>query len=177
MPLTLPPLALLLAGIDLGLDVAALFLRLALLTFGALVIALAGRRVFGAAAIAAHPQRIDGAIVLTLLVFAVAAMDGITAAAIAEPLRVGGFVAAAFAANLSFQVLGAAVFARLPRRTALALGVTSGNRNLAILVGSLGASAPPDVFLYFAAGQLPIYLLPSLLAPIYRRLADLQRRR
>ncbi len=177
MPLTLPPLALMLAGIDLGLDVAALFLRLALITFGALVIALAGRRIFGVAAIACHPQRIDGAIVLTLLVFAVAAMDGITDAAIAEPLRVGGFVAAAFAANLSFQLLGAAIFAGLPRRTALALGVTSGNRNLAVLVGSLGASAPPDVFLYFAVGQLPIYLLPGLLAPIYRRLADLQRGR
>ncbi len=172
MPLTLPPLALMLAGIDLGLDVASLFLRLALLTFGALVLALLGRRVFGGAAIAAHPRRIDGAIVLTLLVFAVAAMDGITGAAIGEPLRVGGFVAAAFAANLAFQALGAAVFAGLPRRTALALGITSGNRNLAVLVGSLGASAPPDVFLYFAVGQLPIYLLPGLLAPIYRRLAD-----
>ncbi len=172
MPLTLPPLALMLAGIDLGLDVASLFLRLALLTFGALVLALLGRRVFGGAAIAAHPRRIDGAIVLTLLVFAVAAMDGITGAAIGEPLRVGGFAAAAFAANLAFQALGAAVFAGLPRRTALALGITSGNRNLAVLVGSLGASAPPDVFLYFAVGQLPIYLLPGLLAPIYRRLAD-----
>lgn len=176
-PLTVPPLALLLAGIDLGLDLGALFSRLALLTFGALAIALLGRRLVGAAALATHPERIDGAIVLTLLVFAVAAMDGITAEAMAEPLRVGGFLAAAFAANLSFQALGALVFARLPRRTALALGVTSGNRNLAILVGSLGAAAPPDVFLYFAVGQLPIYLLPGLLAPIYQRLAGVQRRR
>ena len=175
MPLTLPPLALLLAGVDLGLDLGPLFLRLALLTFGALAIALLGRRLVGAASIAAHPSRIDGAIVLTLLVFAVAAMDGITATALAEPLRVAGFVAAAFAANLSFQILGALAFARLPRRTALALGVASGNRNLAVLVGSLGAAAPPDVFLYFAVGQLPIYLLPGLLTPIYRRLVGVQR--
>jgi BASS family bile acid:Na+ symporter len=103
-------------------------------------------------------------------------MDGVTAEAYAQPLRVAGFVVAAFAANLSFQLLGAAAFAGLPRRTALALGVTSGNRNLAILVGSLGASVPPDVFLYFAVGQLPIYLLPGLLAPIYRRLAGVQQR-
>ena len=174
MPLTLPPLALLLAGIDVGLDIGPLFLRLLFLTFGALALALVGRRAFGAAAIARHPGRIDGAIVLALLIFAVAAMDGITAQAMAEPLRVGGFVLAAFAANLSFQLLGAVAFSRLPRRTALALGVTSGNRNLAVLVGSLGAAAPPDVFLYFAVGQLPIYLLPGLLAPIYRRLAGLQ---
>ena len=176
-PLTVPPLALLLAGIDLGLDLEALFTRLTLLTFGALALAFLGRRLVGAAALAAHPERIDGAIVLTLLVFAVAAMDGITAEAMAQPLRVGVFVAAAFAANLSFQALGALVFARLPRRTALALGVASGNRNLAILVGSLGAAAPPDVFLYFAVGQLPIYLLPGLLAPIYQRLAGVQRGR
>ncbi|MBM3532884.1 MAG: hypothetical protein FJX60_07605 [Alphaproteobacteria bacterium] len=177
MLLTLPPLVLLLAGIDLGLDPGQLLLRLALLTFGALAMALAVRRLAGSAAIAAHPERIDGAIVLTLLLFAIAAMDGITAEAFAEPLRVAGFIAAAFAANLSFQALGAAAFARLPRRTALALGITSGNRNLAILVGSLGASVPPDVFLYFAVGQLPIYLLPGLLAPIYRRLAGTQPRR
>jgi predicted Na+-dependent transporter len=177
MLLTLPPLALLLAGIDLGLDLGSLLVRLTALTFGALAIALFARRLIGAEAIASHPQRIDGAIVVTLLIFAVAAMDGVTAQAFAEPLRVAVFVVAAFAANLSFQMLGALAFAGLPRRTALALGVTSGNRNLAILVGSLGTSAPPDVFLYFAVGQLPIYLLPGLLAPIYRRLAGTERGR
>jgi predicted Na+-dependent transporter len=177
MPLTLPPVALLLAGIDVGLDLGSLFLRLALIVFGALAVALLARRAFGPGPIAAHPQRIDGAIVLALLVFAVGAMDGVTEEALARPLRTAGFVAAAFAANLSFQALGAAVFVRLQRRTALGLGVASGNRNLAVLVGSLGAAAPPDVFLYFAVGQLPIYLLPVLLAPIYRRLAGVQRGR
>jgi BASS family bile acid:Na+ symporter len=176
MLLTLPPLALLLAGIDLGLDPVQLLLRLSLLIFGALALSLLARRLARWPAVDAYPERIDGAIVLTLLVFAIAAMDGVTAEAYAQPLRVAGFVVAAFAANLSFQLLGAAAFAGLPRRTALALGVTSGNRNLAILVGSLGASVPPDVFLYFAVGQLPIYLLPGLLAPIYRRLAGVQQR-
>jgi BASS family bile acid:Na+ symporter len=171
MPLVLPPLALLLAGIDVGLAAAPLFLRLALLTFGALVLALAMRRLIGAERLAARPERIDGGIVLSLLVFAVAAMDGITARALAEPAKVGAFVLAAFAANLSFQALGALLCSRLPRRTALALAIASGNRNLAIPVGSLGSAAPPDVFLYFAVGQLPIYLLPGMLAPIYRRLA------
>jgi predicted Na+-dependent transporter len=171
MPLVLPPLALFLAGIDVGLAAGPLFLRLAILTFGALVLALAARRLIGAERLAANPQRIDGGIVLALLVFAVAAMDGITARAVAEPVKVGGFVLAAFAANLSYQTLGALLSARLARRTALALGIASGNRNLAILVGSLGSAVPPDVFLYFAVGQLPIYLLPGMLAPIYRRLA------
>jgi predicted Na+-dependent transporter len=177
MLLTLPPLALLLAGIDLGLDLGQLFLRLAGLTFGALALAVLTRRLIGADAVFAHPERIDGAIVITLLLFAVGAMDGITAEALARPLRVAGFVAAAFAANLAFQMLAALIFGRLGWRTSLALGITSGNRNLAILVGSLGVSVPPDVFLYFAVGQLPIYLLPGLLAPIYRRLAGTQRER
>jgi predicted Na+-dependent transporter len=171
MPLVLPPLALHLAGIEVGIAAGPLFLRLAILTFGALLLALAARRLIGAERLAAAPERIDGGIVLALLVFAVAAMDGITARAIAEPARVGVFVFAAFCANLSFQALGALLCARLPRRTALALGIASGNRNIAILVGSLGSAVPPDLFLYFAVGQLPIYLLPGMLAPIYRRLA------
>lgn len=177
MLLTLPPLALLLAGVDLGLDLGQLFLRLAALTFGALALAVLARRLIGADTVLAHPERIDGAIVLTLLLFAVGAMDGVTTEALARPLRVAGFVAAAFAANLAFQVLAALIFSRLGWRTSLALGITSGNRNLAILVGSLGTAVPSDVFLYFAVGQLPIYLLPGLLAPIYRRLADVQRER
>ena len=34
----------------------------------------------------------------------------------------------------------------------------------------LPAGAHPDIFLYFVVGQLPIYLWPAILAPVYRRL-------
>jgi hypothetical protein len=37
-------------------------------------------------------------------------------------------------------------------------------------MGVLGSAAPPDAWLFFAMLQFPIYCLPMLLKPLYRRL-------
>jgi len=34
----------------------------------------------------------------------------------------------------------------------------------------LPAAADPDIFLFIAAVQVPIYVIPTLLQPLYRRL-------
>ena len=56
-----------------------------------------------------------------------------------------------------------------PRR-ALTVGLVSGNRNLALILAALAGSTNFDLLLFFAVGQIPIYILPALLAPLYRRL-------
>jgi BASS family bile acid:Na+ symporter len=62
-------------------------------------------------------------------------------------------------------------FGWLGRSSALTVGLVGGNKNMAVVWASLGAAAnSPDLLLYFACAQLPIYLLPAALAPIYRRL-------
>ena len=41
---------------------------------------------------------------------------------------------------------------------------------MAIVWANLGGAAPPELTLFIAAVQLPIYVLPALLKPAYRRL-------
>ena len=104
------------------------------------------------------------------ILFAIAIMDGVAAELAARPDFILLCLAAAFAANLGLQVLGAAVFWRIGRREALTVGFASGHRNLALLLAVLIDAADFDILVFFAIGQIPIFVLPALLAPVYRRL-------
>jgi len=172
MPLTLPPLILGLIGLDLQIGVGELMLRLLALLVVAAVAAAAIRATAGARWIQDHAAPIDGAFVLTMLIFAVAVMDGVTAAAIADPARVAGLVALVFAVSLSLQAVAFVVFLWAGRPAATTAALIAGNRNMAIVLGAAPAAFDPDAFLYLALLQFPIYLLPALLRPVYRRLGS-----
>jgi len=171
VPFTLPPLALGLLGLDLKLGALDLSLRL---------LAIVGIAAAGAAAIGlwlgreglrGNAVKIDGCLVLVLIVFAIPLMDGIVARAHAEPVKLAGFVAGAFAGMILTNLLMAlATLPFLDRRTALTAGYCSGGRHNALLMAVLPVTADPDIFLFIAAVQVPIYLIPTLLQPIYRRL-------
>ncbi len=45
----------------------------------------------------------------------------------------------------------------------------AGNRNLGMLLAVMIDTAHPDFHLFVAVGQFPIYMLPALAVPIYRR--------
>lgn len=173
-PIVLPPLALALLGIDLEVGTADLMLRLAGLIVGAFLLAMAIQKLAGKPRIKALSFHLDGMLVVLMIIFAIAAMDGVAARAIAEPGFVLMFVLASFAVNLGLQALSLLVFFPLPRITRTTIALITGNRNFALLMAALGTSADPDIFLYFAIGQLPIYLLPVVLQPVYRRLAGTQ---
>jgi len=169
-PFVLPPLALELLDLRLDIGLGAFMGRLALLTGSALLLALALRRLVGTARLAGLTQPIDGVVVLTMLVFVVGIMDGVTARALERPDIAFGWLAAACLANPLLQLLGAAAFWRLGRPQALTVGLTSGNRNMGLLVAALPGSVDYDVALYFGLAQIPMYVLPALLRPLYRRL-------
>ena len=171
VPLTLPPLALWLLGLDLHISATALSLRLAGIVAVELAGALAIRAWLGADGVRHNIERIDGCSVAVLIVFAIPLMDGILARAQAEPLKLAGFIAASFAGMLlcnAVMTLGALPF--LGYRTALTAGYCSNSRNNALLMAVLPAAADKDIFLFIAAVQVPIYVIPTLLQPLYRRL-------
>jgi BASS family bile acid:Na+ symporter len=170
-PLVLPPLALWLLGLSLDIDAARFTLRLALLAGGALVAALVIRAAVPRAVLAANATRIDGVAVLTMLVFAVAIMNGVAAALLARPGHVALVAAISFVAALAEQAAALAAFWWRGRGTALTAAFCSGNRNLGLLLAALGAGAAGDIALYCAVGQLPIYILPWALRPLYRRIS------
>ena len=171
VPFTLPPLALWLLGLDLKLSVLDLSLRLAGIVATAAVGAAAIGAWLGRDRLRHNLVKIDGCSVVVLIVFAIPLMDGIVARAHAEPIKLAGFVGGAFAgmilANL-VMALGTLPF--LDRRTALTAGYCSAGRHNALLMAVLPVTADPDIFLFIAAVQVPIYLTPTLLQPLYRRL-------
>ena len=76
---------------------------------------------------------------------------------------------AVFGLNLALQVLGSAAFAWRGRRHALTLGLCSGNANLGLLLAALADRAAVELFVFVAVAQLPIYTLPVIQRPLYRR--------
>lgn len=171
VPLSLPVIALSLLGIELEIGGAELMVRLAAMVGGSFAVAVILRRtIVGPERIARNAARIDGLAVLALVVFAIAIMDGVTDTAIARP----GFVAlatlAAFIANGVLQIIGAALFWRSGRLVALTAGHMSGNCNMGLILAVLGDKASPDLAVFFALAQLPMYMLPLVAVPIYRRL-------
>lgn len=170
VPFTLPPLALWLLGLDLKIGLLDLSLRLGLIVALALVGAIVIRRFLGAKVAAAGPA-LDGLSVVVLMIFAIPLMDGVVARAMAEPVKLGGFIAGAFAGMLLCNlVMAVGMLPILDRRIALTAGYCSGGRHNALLMAVLPVTADPDIFLFIAAVQFPIYLIPTLLQPLYRRL-------
>jgi BASS family bile acid:Na+ symporter len=170
LPVTLMPV--LLGLLDLGgtLDLGAFFLRFAVYIVAPFAVAGALRAWLGAARIEARAVTLDGVNVLLLVLCALGLMDGVTAEVLARPGKMFGFLVAAVVFNAALQVLGALVFRGRGRLGALTVGLALGNRNMALMLVLMAGAAGPDFGLYVAMAQLPIYLLPSLGAPIYRRL-------
>lgn len=169
-PLTVPPLALALLGLELDLGVGEFMARLAVVVVVAVAAAALIRRAIGRERLPRVARHLDGAVVIVMLVFAVAIMDGVTATLMARPAVVALWLGAAFVANPALQAIGALAFAWLGRRRALTIGLVSGNCNMGLLLAAFPPGADADVVLYFAVAQLPMYMLPALLLPLYRRL-------
>ena len=170
MPFILPSLALNLFGFDLGIGMAGFTAELVAVIAAAFTLGLTARKLAQADWIEAHTRQIDGVTVIALLVFAIGIMDGVTAILIDRPGFVLLCIAVAFTANIALQAAGALSFFALGRPQALTVGFATGNRNMGIVLAAIAGRADFDIVVFFAVAQLPMYILPALLKPLYRRL-------
>lgn len=170
LPLIQPPLVLALLGLDLHIGLATLMGRLGFLVGSAAALAALVRTLAGGARVQSWDQEIGGVAVLALIVFGLGVVDGLLWVIIDDPRRVALFTLLAFIANYGLQMIGALTFWPAGRVAALTVGLGSGNRNLAILVAVLADQAPPELSLWLACGQFPMYLFPVAIGPLYRRL-------
>lgn len=144
-------------------------LRLLLIIGGSALAAAVIRHFAGRAWIERQHLRIDGLSVLAMTVFAIAAMDGVTANLLRNPALVAGLVILAFAVSLGSIAITALVFIPAGRARAFAIGLIAGNRNIGVMLAT-GILVPDVGWLYFALAQMPIYMLPHLLKPLARRI-------
>lgn len=170
VPFTLPLMALALLGLTLDIGVGVFMVRLGLLVGSAFLAAWILRRWIPESVLAARTDVLDGLTVVNLLLFGLAIMDGVTVYALERPAYVGLAILAAFAFNLLLQAAGAMAFGRLPRRAALTVGLLSGNCNMGLVLVALQGKAEFEVTIFFALAQVPMYVLPALLEPVYRKL-------
>jgi len=173
VPVTLPPIALGLLGIEVDIGLGTLMLRLAAIIGGAFAIALLVRRIVPTEALRRQAPRLDGLSVISLWIFALAIMDGVNAALMERPAFVIGVTLLSFVANLALQAASALAFAWAGRRLALTIGLLGGNCNMGLVLTALADRAELDTVVYFAMAQFPMYVLPAIIQPIYRRLLRL----
>ncbi|WP_422376989.1 sodium:proton symporter [Roseibium sp.] len=167
-PLTAPLVGELMLGAALPLSVGGLALQLSALLVGAFLLSFVFRRLAGRERLARSSHHISGLNVLLLLVFAIAAMDGVAASFAAKPGFTLGLTALTFALALVQMLLSLALFAPASREDAYAIAHTCGTRNMGLMVAALGGTLPELTWLWFAVGQFPIYMLPMMLKPFVR---------
>lgn len=175
VPFTLPPLALGLLGIDVEMSLVEFSGRLALLVGIAFAAALMVRKITSPAWRRRNGSMLSGLSVFNLVLFAIAIMDGVTDYLLARPVYVLTAALLAFAANLVLQGLGYAAgrwLFRLRPPAAATLALLAGNCNMGLVMVALADKAGFEMVIFFAMGQLPMYMLPALLYPFYRRVAQ-----
>ncbi|MHA1522883.1 MAG: hypothetical protein ACTSY1_00600 [Alphaproteobacteria bacterium] len=183
VPFVAPPLVFGLLGLALEVDVLPVLARLAGVVAAAFVIAIGVRRIVGQRRLAASGALQDGIATLVLIVFLVAVMDGIAPMIVQTPGTAATLLAAAFAINFGLPLVVAlmvalGVFLRGRRRKSPARAFATvvmflGNRNLALFLTALPASLVTQVAPFVALYQIPIYLTPLVMGPVYRWLANL----
>lgn len=170
LPFTLPAMALWLLGLELQISLAEFMGRLALMIGGGFALAIAVKRwLMNPASLERHAGHIDGLMVISLMIIAIAIMAGVTEFFFARPGFVLLIIAAAFIANAGLQVLGSLVFLPAGRRLAFTAGHMAGNCNMALILAVLADRAQLEVVMFFALAQLPMYMLPIVASRIYRR--------
>jgi bile acid:Na+ symporter, BASS family len=171
VPLTLPALSLWLIGLDLNVGFFDLFIRLFSTIAIAAVLAVAIRVWLVPRHVLTRNARVlDGIGVLFVVVFCLGIVDGLLAFAIERPHYVLLTLVATFVVNIGLQIFGALLFLRLGRREALTVGLITGNTNLGLVLVTLADTAPPELLVCFVLGQVPMYFLPVIALPVYRRL-------
>ena len=170
MPFTLPPLVLGLIGVKLGIGILPLMRNLVLFIGGAMAIATAIRWLLGTERLRRRRLELSGFNVLILILFAIAIMDGVGDVILARPGQVTLYAVSALVASVALQGLSFLAFSWLPRVPGLTAGLVGGNHNMAVVWANLGSAGTPELMLFFAAVQVPIYVLPAVLRPVYRRL-------
>lgn len=141
-----------------------------LLIFTICAALLAGliRRLVTDQRISAAKTHIDGFNVILLFFFAIALMGNLGQGLLERPLLVLVLFVASFALAAIQIAITTFVFIRQGLIEAFSIGMSSGSRNMGLLIAVAASTMPEDAWLWFAVAQFPIYFMPLLAEPIAR---------
>jgi predicted Na+-dependent transporter len=175
VPLTAPPLAWALTGVNLAIGTAGFAARLGMVVGLPLLLSLLLRRLAGEKRLEQAGAALDGLTVWLLIAFGFGVMDGVGVRLMADPAWVldATLVACITAAGLNLAT--AAVLMPFGVQIAATAGMLSGFRSMALYLAVLPAAADPRVPLFFGLYQIPLYIGPLIMAPLYRRVLHAHR--
>ncbi|WP_095588166.1 hypothetical protein [Actibacterium ureilyticum] len=163
----LMPLALSLSGLDLDVSGIAIALRVFGMLLGGVALGVLIQIGLGPARVARHVDTLNGLAALAMIAFLFPLISGAKAAVVAAPHLALALLCLALTLNLlgNLLVRQAAGFFTSPLRSAT-LGYVFGNRNLSVFLASVPFD--PDLTLFVALMQAPIYATPALFSFIQR---------
>ena len=172
LPLTALPAFWLSPGLGAPAAVAVAAGRLLLVIAGATGLALLTRRLALPAPGPAALRALDGLQVIGLAVLVVGLMAAVGPALRDAPAAAARAGALAVGANFGLQLLAFAALSA-PRLRGLRVGyaVVAGNRNMALFLAALPPAVTDPMLLFIGLYQVPMFLTPALLGPLYRRAA------
>jgi bile acid:Na+ symporter, BASS family len=167
-PIASPAFASFLVGAEVPISPLALAQRLAIFIGGGMLAGLIFRRLAGHPRIVAWKNELDGVGVMLFFLFAVAAMDGVIDATLRAPL----WMLSLLAISILYQGLGFAAGYAVARtfgfNDRFSLAISTGLRNMGMLMAPIFSLVPQSTFLYFALAQIPIYFAPMVLRGLKR---------
>ncbi|MDH3695000.1 MAG: hypothetical protein OER96_10570 [Gammaproteobacteria bacterium] len=169
-PFTITLVAAGLINTSLSLSPLSLLFRLLFFISVCIVAAVLTRRTVGVERLQVFSHFNKTISVILLLIFAIAIMDGVTARLFENPAHVLKVTGIAFAANGVLFIAGAALFRPTGWRRCLTVAFAGANCNMGLILAVLPATSNPDIFLYFAVAQIPMYLTPLALELLSARL-------
>jgi ACR3 family arsenite transporter len=120
----------------------------------------------------------DGLSALLMALAVIALMSAIEPALEQEPRRLAPNLFAACAVNFGLQLTAYGVMTWLGMsRERVPFAIAAGNRNIMLFLAVLPVSVVEPLMLFVACAQIPMYVTPLLLGPLYRPRRRLSRRR
>ncbi|UOM36431.1 Na+-dependent transporter [Acuticoccus sp. I52.16.1] len=162
MPI-LAPAIVALADVPVDLPPLRLALLLGGMLAGSAAVGLAIRAALGAGRIIRYREALDGINVIVMFIFAAAVMGDVVPTALQDPWGMAVLGVIAIGANVGLLTVSFLVLRPAGSRTALALAITSSQRNMGLILAVAGAALPETVWLYVAMGQFPIYFAAMVL--------------
>lgn len=107
---------------------------------------------------------------LSLATVVIGLMSAIGPALRDDPPALLAAIIVVFALNMPLQIVTSHLARRAEPRSAPALGIIAGNRNVALFLSVLPPEAADQLLLFIGCFQIPMYLTPLILARWYRKI-------
>jgi arsenite transporter len=115
-------------------------------------------------------ESLDGLSAIAMAVVVIGLMSAVGPAIASAPLEFSYWLLIAFGANFGVQAVAAIISGAGGATSArAAYSIVAGNRNIALFLVALSPAVTDPLLLFIGCYQIPMYLTPLLLRPLYRR--------